>query len=206
MAGVVSLPRGAHADPEPVPQLEREAVPGLWLLKQSLALLRSPQAPVRRVAVWFTGGPPPLPAPVSSSPPPRPLWPGPGTHIWGREDCLLLPLLQEAPSSGRFEAARPAELPGLGCSVGSSEPDGSTGVLCSPRPPPRPALQRSRDIISMGGWRPCLVWGGRDRPGEGGRRGGGAPSRCSQAPPLPSGGALRCHVPHRPDHPEPQCG
>nr|KAF6279863.1 hypothetical protein mMyoMyo1_010122 [Myotis myotis] len=35
--------------------LEREAGRGLWLLTQSLSLLRSPQAPVRQAAVWFTG-------------------------------------------------------------------------------------------------------------------------------------------------------
>ncbi|XP_059533816.1 uncharacterized protein LOC132222639 [Myotis daubentonii] len=52
---VVSLPRRVRPDPEPVPQLEREAGRGLWLLTQSLSLLRSPQAPVRQAAVWFTG-------------------------------------------------------------------------------------------------------------------------------------------------------
>ncbi|CAK6442317.1 unnamed protein product [Pipistrellus nathusii] len=35
--------------------LEHEAGRGRWLLSQSLALLQSPQAPVRQAAVWFTG-------------------------------------------------------------------------------------------------------------------------------------------------------
>ncbi|KAK1327947.1 hypothetical protein QTO34_012369 [Cnephaeus nilssonii] len=139
--------------------LEREAGRGQWLLTQSLGLLRSPQAPVRQAAVWFTGGRPLLPATVSSSRPEA----GP-----------------RRPGSSRAPRRRVSGLGVLGGKLRARwEHRGPLSVVAPPRPP---SEKQGRFTflgkVRRGGWRPCPLWGG----GRVGRE-GGAPSRCSQAPP-----------------------